>query len=79
MNYTQGQFLAAVSSSRSDNVTKSVCVCVCVYVSVVIFFCLEPSIKAFEAICFKGVTRVFQGCLKDVSRVFQPLGCFMCV
>ena len=27
--------------------------------------------SAFEARCFEGVTRVFQGCLLEGSRVFQ--------
>ena len=27
--------------------------------------------SAFEARCFEGITRVFQGCLMEGSRVFQ--------
>ena len=60
-------FLAKMSSSRSNNVTKCVCVSVCSH-----FVC--GAFKAFEAQCFEGVARVSQGCLFEVSRVFQ--GCF---
>ena len=59
-------FLAAMSSSRSDDVTKCVCVCGCP--SVVNLFSLEHS-KHLKL----DVSRVSQGCLKSVSRVFQ--GC----
>ena len=62
-------FLAAMSSSRSDDVTKSVCL------SVRSYFVKFGAFKLFEAICFEGVTRVSQGCLfevwKGVSMKFQ--------
>ena len=50
-----------MSSSRSNDVTKSVCVSVCGE-SFVYF-------GAFEATCFKGVTRVLQEHVKDVLMV----------
>ena len=55
-----GTFLAAMSSSRSDDVTKSVCV------SVVIF--LVCSIQGIR--CFKDVITASHWCLFEVSRVF---------
>ena len=55
-------FLAAMSSSRSDDVTKSVCLWG------VILFRLEHS-KHLKL----DITRVFQGCLLGVSMEFQ--GC----
>ena len=72
------QFLAAMSSSRSDDVTKSVCVSVCSQ------FVKFGAFKAFEVICFSGVSRVSQvssGCLKGAPGVFQEClkvlqGCF---
>ena len=51
------KFLATMSSSRSDDVTKCVCL------SELIFFSLEHS-KHFKQ-------DVSQECPKDVSRVFQ--------
>ena len=51
------QFLAATSSSRSDGVTKFVCT---------LFF----SLVSLKSVCFNGVSRKFQGCFKEVSRVF---------
>ena len=71
-------FLAAMSSSRSDDVTNFVCVCVCV--SVLNLLSLEHSkhLKPYVSVvsqeslkCLKGVPRLFQGCLK-VSQ-----GCFL--
>ena len=44
-------YLAVLSSSRSDDVTKTVCV------SVIILFCFE----AYAAWYFKDVTRLYQG------------------
>ena len=84
-------FLAAMSSSRSDDVTRSVCL------SVQSLFVKFAAFKAFEARClclrelqcclrsvcwkfqgcFKEVSRMFQGSLKDVSRM--PQGCFKSV
>ena len=52
-----------MSSSRSDDVT-SLSVCPVILLSLKTF-------SAFEARCFEGVTRVFQGCLLEGSRVFQ--------
>ena len=63
------KFLAAMSSSRSDDVPKSVCVCVCGE-----SFCLVGALKAFEARCFEGFAREFHGVLRvftENSRVFQ--------
>ena len=69
-------FLAAMSSSRSDYVSK--CVCVCLWG--VNLFSLEHSnhLKLDVSNVFQGcilgsllcVLRVFQGCFKDVLRVF---------
>ena len=47
-------FLAVMSSSRSDNVTKFVCVCSCV-----VFFFYFEVFNAFDARCFKDVSRKF--------------------
>ena len=52
--YYYETFLAAMSSSRSDDVTKSVCLCVCV--SVVIFFSLEHSMHKKQDKSFNGVS-----------------------
>ena len=57
-------FLAAMSSSRSDDVTKFVCP------SGVILFSFVLS-KHLKQEFFRGVS---QGCLFEVSRKFQ--GCF---
>ena len=62
----QEVFLAAMSSSRSDNVTKSVCVCV----SVVIFSKFEV-LDVLEARCFIGVINVSNRCRQGVLRVFS--------
>ena len=52
-------FLAAISSSRSDDVTNSVCVSLCGHF---------VNFGDFEVLW--GVTRVSYGCLKSVSREF---------
>ena len=76
-------FLAAMSSSRSDDVTKCVCLCVCLCVRSQ--FVKFAGFKAFEAKClegvsgvsfgsFKGVPRNYQGSFKGANRKFQ--GCF---
>ena len=68
---TRVPFLAAMSSSRSDDVTKSVCP------SEVNLFSLEHSkhLKSYVSVVsqeclkfksLKGVSRVFQGCSKNV-------------
>ena len=54
-----------MSSSRSDDVTKSLCM-----------FAFSPffqfkAFKALEARYFKGVTRVSKGWLKDALRLFH--------
>ena len=55
-------FLAAMSSSRSDVVTKCVRVSVCVSL-----FSLLVSLEFYLVLkCFKGVSRVFQECFKNV-------------
>ena len=84
------QSLAVITSSRSDDVTKSVCPCFrlseCFVKSVSRVFqeCLKGVSRVFQGSfksvsmvfheCFKGVSRVFQGCFKSVSKVFQE--CF---
>ena len=67
-------FLAAMSSSRSDDVTQSVRPCVVLFLFWNISKMSVSSISRVFQECFKGVSRVFQGCFKGVSRVFQ--GCF---
>ena len=69
------EFLAAMSSSRSDVVTQFVCVFVCVFVRPLFF--LLVSLKFLLVLkSFNGVSRLFKGCLKfkgsfkDVSRKF---------
>ena len=61
-------FLAAMSSSRSDDVTKFVCVCVvrvCVCPFVVILFSLEHSKHLMQ-----DVMKELQGCLRGVCLMF---------
>ena len=71
----QGCFSAAMSSSRSDKVTKFVRLSVCL--SVVILSNLEHSkhlkqdVKWIMQRCLMGVSRVFQGCSKIAVMVFQ--------
>ena len=60
-------FLAAMSSSRSDDVTQFV-------ILSVPFFLLVSSKLVVHLECQQGVLRVFQGSLKGVSRKFE--GCF---
>ena len=67
-------FLAAMSSSRSDDVTQSVRPCVVLFLFWNISKMSVSSISRVFQECFKGVSRVFQGCFKGVPRVFQ--GCF---
>ena len=62
-------FLAAMSSSRSEDVTKSVCLLV-VFFLVCSIQCIRS--KMFQG-CLKNVLRVFQGSFKGVSRKFE--GC----
>ena len=63
-------FLAAMSSSRSDVVTK----CVRPFVRVSLFFLLESLKFSLVLKSFNGVLRLFKGCLKfkgsfkDVSK-----------
>ena len=56
-----------MSSSRSDDVTKSVRVCVCV--SVVIFSRFE-ALDVLEARCLKGVINVSNRCPQGCLKVF---------
>ena len=69
------RFLAAMSSSRSDDVTKFVRVFVCS--CVVIFFSLEHSKHLKQDVlrklqeCLRGVCLKFQGCFKEVSSMLQ--------
>ena len=58
-------FLAAMSSSRSDDVTNAVCL------SVTCFFFYFEAVKSFEARRLQGVSRVFQERFKSISRAFQ--------
>ena len=60
-------FLAVMSSSRSDNVTQFVCV-------FVPFFPFNVFGVFFTFGCFKEVSRLFQKSFKGVSRKFR--GCF---
>ena len=67
------KFLAAKSSSRSDDVPMFVCVCVCVCLCVCIWShsVLFGAFRVFEARCFEWVAMLSQGCLFKVSRMFQ--------
>ena len=58
-------FLAAMNSSRSDDVTKFVCPFVCSH------FVEYGAFKAFETRCFEGVVKVAQVYLFEISWVFQ--------
>ena len=65
-------FLAAMSSSRSDDVTK------CVRLPVCKSFCLVWNILNIKQdvlrellVCLRGVFLKFQGCFRQVSRRFQ--------
>ena len=58
-------FLAAMSSSRSDGVTQFVCLFVCT-----LFFLLVSLEFVVHLETFKGVSRKFQGCFQDQSRMF---------
>ena len=54
----------------------SVCVCVCVCVSEVILLSLQHSKHLKQDVlrelqCLRGVFWKFQGCFKEVSRMFQ--------
>ena len=68
-------FLAAMSSSRSEDVTKFVCPSVRSHFFSFIVLGVLSSPKGFEW-CFKKVLRMieasskFQGCFKQVLRVF---------
>ena len=66
--YLHTLFLAAMSSSRSDDVTK------CVRPCVVILFSLkhlkQDVLRELQG-CLRGVCLKFQGCFKEVSRMFQ--------
>ena len=59
------EFLAAMTSTRSDDVFNFVCLCVCSH------FVMFGVFNLLKGRCFKGVTRVSPGCLKEVSREFQ--------
>ena len=74
-------FLAAMSSSRSDDVTKCVRPCVVILLSLELSKHLKLDVSRVlqgclnvlwvSQRCSKGVLRVFQECFKDVSKVFQ--------
>ena len=67
-------FLAAMSSSRSDDVTKFVCLFVCLSVCLE-SFCLILRIQSIWSKMFwgscKGISGVYVWSFKEVSRVFQ--------
>ena len=81
---TKPHLLAAMSSSRSDDVTKCVCLCVLLFfslkhselfmqdVSRVLQRCLIGVSRMSQG-RFMGVPRVFKRCLEDVSREFQEI------
>ena len=63
-----------MSSSRSDDVTKTVCVGVCV--SGVILFIIEHSKHKHDVlrelrVCLRGVYLKFRECLMEVSLMWQ--------
>ena len=72
MKYVYTLFLAAMSSSRSDGVTQSVCPSLFFHLVFLEFVvhCFKKVSRVFQG-SFKGVPRKFQGCFKEVSRVFQ--------
>ena len=61
------RFLAAMSSSRSDEVTQCVCMFVPFFSFSVFGVC---STWVFQG-SFKGVLRKFKGCCKEFSGKFQ--------
>ena len=70
-------FLAVMSSSRSDDVTNSVCLCVVILLSLDILKYLNVDVyRDYRVLqgCLMGVSKVFQGSFKGVSRMFY--GCF---
>ena len=80
-------FLAAMSSSRSDDVTQSVCLCVTFFYieAIKALDCFKSVVIVFEVFpdclkgvgCFLSVSSLFEGCFKSVSRVF--IECFKSV
>ena len=86
------QFLAAMSSSRSDVVTQSVRSCVCPFFSFSVLgilsslkvfqWCFKKVLRVFEfsrmfPVSLKGVYKKFQGNFKGISIKFR--GCFKLV
>ena len=65
--FTREKFLAAMSSSRSDDVTNSVCVSVCLSVCLCVVILLSLEILKYLKL---DVYRVLEGCLKSVPREF---------
>ena len=63
------QFLAGMSSSRSDDVTKSVCLSVCVFSLEHSKYLKEYVLRELQG-CLRGVCLKFQRCLEG-SRLFQ--------
>ena len=73
-------FLAEMSSSRSDNVTKSGRLCVrSHFVKFAVFKAFEARVLERSSTgvsgkfqwCFKEVSKKFQGSFKSISRMFQ--------
>ena len=65
----QYKFLAAMSSSRSDDVTNSVCVCVVILLSLKILKYLKLDVYRVLQGRLMGVSKVFQRRFKSVSRI----------
>ena len=63
-----------MSSSRSDDVTNSVCLCVVILLSLEILKYLKLDVDRVFQVCPMGVSKVFKGNFKIVSRMFK--GCF---
>ena len=71
-------FLAAMSSSRSDDVTQFVRSCVILFLLWSIrSIRIKMSISRVFIECFNSVSKLFQECIKNVSNVLQE--CFNCV
>ena len=77
MPKSTGEFLAAMSSSRSYDVTKCVCPFVVILSDLEHLKHLKQEVSRVFQGSFKGVSRKFQGCFTEASRVFH--GSFKCV
>ena len=63
-----------MSSSRSDDVTKSVCVSACVCVIILLSLEHSKQLKLNVPRVLQGVSRVYKGCLKHISWVLVSQG-----